>query len=128
METINTTRTKRVTRRDWKLKPMPKKSVLIPTERFFTPEEMEKIKLGCKPDSMDDHWFLYFENGRLNFHRSWTGFCIYIAHFKRKQGRILLHQFEANRHATQYSPADDANDVKEMNSVLDYFLLRRPTS
>ena len=116
-----------VTRNDWKLKPMPKKHVRIPLERSFTSEEMDKIKLGFKPDSMDDHWFLYFEKGRLYCHRSWTGFCIFIAHFKRKQGRNVLHQIEVNRNPKQYSLTDEDHDIKEMNSVLDYFLLGRPT-
>lgn len=29
------------------------------------------------PQDRDDNWFIFFENGRLDFHRSWTEVCIF---------------------------------------------------
>lgn len=35
------------------------------------------MREGFVPRDMDDRWFIYFEDGWLNFHRSWTGAHIY---------------------------------------------------
>ena len=44
-----------------------------------------------------DRWFIYFSRGGLYFHRSWTGFCIYVAHFMREGNRHILNLIEAKR-------------------------------
>jgi hypothetical protein len=50
-----------ITRDDWKLHKMPKAHATIPANRRFSAEEMESIKLGFHPESMDDHWFIFYE-------------------------------------------------------------------
>jgi hypothetical protein len=73
-----------ITRDDWKLHKMPKAHVTIPVNRHFSAGEMENIKLGFRPDSIDDHWFIFYEKDRLYIHRSWTGYCIFIVQFFNK--------------------------------------------
>lgn len=43
----------------------------------FTQHQFAKLKQGFEPQDMDDKWLIRFERGHLDFHRSWTGFCIY---------------------------------------------------
>jgi len=38
---------------------------------------MTQIRLGIVPRSMDEKWFIFFEQPFLFFHRSWTGRLIY---------------------------------------------------
>ncbi len=52
--------------------------------KSHAPKEFAKIALGHVPESMEDHWFAYFENNRLNIHRSWSGKCRYRAKIIKK--------------------------------------------
>jgi hypothetical protein len=44
---------------------------------MFSDAEGDRMRQGFVPRDMDDRWFVYFEDGWLNFHRSWTGAHIY---------------------------------------------------
>lgn len=50
---------------------------MIPFDRRFTAEELERVKLGVIPQEMEDHWSIFFEKGWLYFVRSWTGYTAY---------------------------------------------------
>ena len=118
---------KTATRKDWKILPMPGRRSLIPVDRQFGAEEMKRIKRGVIPEAMEDKWFIYFERDRLYFHRSWTGFRLYVGHFKRKQANFALLLIEANRNAKQYTEKDDARDARLFFYLTDLLLLGRST-
>lgn len=82
------------------LKPhhLPDLCSLIRTEQRFNAEEMARIKRGFIPEAMEDKWLIDFSRNRLRFHRSWTGFCVYVAHFKPRQDNFV-YLIEANRNA-----------------------------
>ena len=42
---------------------------------------MDHIRQGMIPEVMEDKWFIYWKDDALFFHRSWTGFCIYVVRF-----------------------------------------------
>ncbi|MER9268440.1 MULTISPECIES: hypothetical protein [unclassified Mesorhizobium] len=65
------------TRSSWKTLPLPAQQDRIDLALLYSDAEGEKIRLGHVPRDMDDKWFIFFENGWLYFHRSWTGACIY---------------------------------------------------
>lgn len=46
-------------------------------DRTFSEDEYQHLQIGLIPQEMEDKWFIYFEDGWLFFHRSWTGYCIY---------------------------------------------------
>ena len=48
----------------------------------FTHEQAAKLKVGFIPRVMDEKWLISFERDRLDFHRSWTGFCIFRLHLE----------------------------------------------
>ena len=112
---------KKATSKDWKTKPLPKKRSLIPAARQFTLVEMDRIRRGFIP--LNARWFIFFERNRLYFHRSWTGVCVFVAHFKRRQDGYVLHLIEANRNRRQYLETDDASDARLCFELLDNFLL-----
>jgi hypothetical protein len=66
-----------VTASSWKHLPEPSRKDDLHFAALFTPEEAEQLTQGFLPESMDDKWFIYFEDGWLRFHRSWTGAFIY---------------------------------------------------
>jgi len=119
---------KGATSKDWKTKPLPKKRTLIPADRQFTSGEMNRIKRGFIPTVMEEKWFIFFKRNRLYFHRSWTGYCVFVAHFKRRQEGFVLHLIEANRNRRQYTEVDDTYDAKLVSDIIDNFLLAPQTS
>jgi hypothetical protein len=119
---------KTATSKDWKTKPLPKKRSLIPADRQFTSREMDCIKRGFIPMAMEEKWFVFFKRNRLYFHRSWTGYCVFVAHFKRSQDGYVLHLIEANRNRRQYLETDNAADARLVSDIIDNFLLAPQTS
>jgi len=99
-----------VTKDDWDLMPMPQKNTQFTIKRKFTDAEITRLKKGHCPVEMEDRWFYYFEDGKVYFHRSWTGSCIYIVDFDFKTNR---HIVTVNRDENQYSNTDIDED-KEM--------------
>lgn len=99
---------------DWKLERMPYKCAHIKLDLPITDEEFEELVWGHIPHAMEDHWFMYFDGKCFDFHRSWTGFCIYRVHVERNketgQG-YLLTSVTANRKPEQYSETSDARDL-----------------
>jgi hypothetical protein len=68
---------KDATRSDWKTLPVPSQWAPLTVDMNFTADEFTRIRAGRIPDSMEDKWFVYFEQPWLSIHRSWTGLCIY---------------------------------------------------
>ena|ERR1022692_3794622 len=113
------------TRDDWKLRKMPKSYAKIPVSRRFSEREIEKIKLGFRPDNMDEKWFIFYEEDRLYIHRSWTGFCIYVVNFEKQERGHVAFQVEVNRNPKQYQVSDDSYDAQMVFWVVDFILLGR---
>jgi hypothetical protein len=50
-----------------------KECVPIPDHGAFDAEQFARLKEGLIPQTMEDKWFVYYEEPQLFFHRSWTG-------------------------------------------------------
>jgi hypothetical protein len=111
---------------DWRTSALPEASVLLPIEGEFTRREFQRIKLGLVPTQMEDKWFIYFERGWLNFHRSWTGVCIYRVRFKHKKDEYAIAEAWANRDPDEYSNTDDEYDIGLLSYLIYAVLLNEP--
>lgn len=111
---------------DWQTLPMPDACVSGPLRRDFTDNEMGLIRMGSIPEEMEDKWFVYFAENRLFFHRSWTGFCIYVVDFAVESGRNTTGRVAINRETDQYSETDIAHDLCILHFLIDVLLLERP--
>lgn len=101
----------RAIRSDWETHRMPRRSkTRIRADIPLTKDEFETLAWGHVPQQMEDHWFMYFDGESFNFHRSWTGFCIYRMHVKRDGDGYLVHCVTANRRKDQYSMTNDRAD------------------
>lgn len=59
-------------------KHLPFRSVSpVPYSRVFSGLEYERLAQGLIPQDMEDKWFIYLEDLKLLFHRSWTGQAVY---------------------------------------------------
>jgi hypothetical protein len=113
-------------RGDWKTLPMPASRATIAIDRRFSAEEMRRIRRGVIPEQMEDKWFAFFEDGKLCLHRSWTGYCIYVATFEADGDGARLTGAEVNRDPGQYLGMDPDGDRARILALIDVVLLRRP--
>ena len=89
---------------------------------------MECIRRGLVPEQMEDKWFIYWESGNLFFHRSWSGYCIYVALFADEGDCCKMTQAEVNRNKRQYSETSDRRDAEMISYLVDALLLQLPTA
>ncbi len=113
---------------DWKTEALPSKRTTIRLDRRFSPGEMESIRRGLVPEEMEDKWFIYWKDDTLFFHRSWTGFCIYVVRFVADGESFHMVEAEVNRDPAQYTQTDDSEDIQMISFLVDVLLLRRQSS
>ncbi|MCR5429368.1 MAG: macro domain-containing protein [Lachnospiraceae bacterium] len=110
-----------VKRSDWKNVDMPDSRDAFILKRAFSKKEMMALRKGHIPEAMEDKWFWYMEGDTLYIHRSWTGFCIYIAELSDG----YTHKVTVNRDSEQYASEGAEADCERLNKLLDY-MIRQP--
>lgn len=115
-------------RSDWQTEELPLKRITIPLNRSFTLSEMQRLRPGLVPEQMEDKWFIYWQNDRLFFHRSWTGFCIYEVRFISQGDRYRMIEAQVNRDPEQYSETSDDHDGAMISYLSDVLLLHQEAS
>ena len=113
----NTNKTRAARRSDWKTEPMPEQHETFVLNRAFSDEEMDALRAGNIPRSMEDKWFWYMEGPTLWAHRSWTGHCIYRIDFKEDNNHVVT----VNRDPEQYKCISIEEDVESLNKLLDWW-------
>ncbi len=103
------------------------KRTTIPLSRTVSAQEMQRIRRGLVPEQMEDKWFIYWKDDALYFHRSWTGFCIYIVRFAAEGGGWNMVEVDANRDAEQYKEVNDERDAEMVSYLVDALLLHQDT-
>ncbi|MBR0134918.1 MAG: macro domain-containing protein [Clostridia bacterium] len=113
----DTSRYKIAERGDWKALEMPEAHGSFILHRELSPRQTAALRKGNISQGMEDKWFFFMEGDTLFAHRSWTGFCIYRIDF-RPDGD---HFVTVNRDPEQYSCDSIDEDVKTLNSLLDWW-------
>ena len=103
-----------VTKDLWQITPMPEKNTQFTIKRKFTDAEIHRIKLGHLPAEMEDRWFSYYEDGKVYYHRSWSGCCIYIVELNLKKNK---HIVTVNRDEREYTNTDINEDIELINEL-----------
>ena len=102
--------------------PLPDERESLRFDALFTDADAEHLMLGLIPQEMEDKWFVYFENGWLRFHRSWTGHCIYALRLDGCPVGVRVVESWANRNPQQYTGTDIAEDRARVRSLIDRLL------
>jgi hypothetical protein len=110
---------------DWNTQPLPDARETISLDRIFTAEEIDRIQQGLIPEEMEDKWFIYWQDDTLYFHRSWTGFCIYVVRFQRDGDFWRMIEADVNRDPDQYQGDDEDRERAMISYLIDLLLLRR---
>ena len=116
---------KQATKNDWQRKPLPKKHITVSTHRLFSKDEKIQVCMGYIPEEMENKWFIYCEENKLYFHRSWTGNLLFIAYFREDNDQYEMFKVDLNRDEEQYSADDDQEDIQRINNLIDRLLLHR---
>jgi hypothetical protein len=107
--------------------PMPKQRTRLVVEKFFTQNEFDQVLMGLIPQSMDDKWLIFLEDMQLNFHRSWTGHCVYQIQFEKRNDGYVIVEAWANRDQKQYKNNNDDYDIALLLFLIDNLLLKKNT-
>jgi hypothetical protein len=116
---------KSATKADWRIKKLPSKRTSIALDRRFSPDEIQHIKAGLIPEEMEDKWFIYWQDDTLFFHRSWTGFCLFVVQFLKDGEWYRMRTAELNRNPKQYTETSDAKDASLISYLIDVLLLHK---
>jgi hypothetical protein len=106
-------------RQSWQTKPMPARSKPLEFRRRLSPAERERVALGFTPEVMEDKWFIFCEEDRIFFHRSWTGNCIFEARLCASGEAYEIDEVIVSRDPDQYRNEDDDEDRRLLNKLLD---------
>ena len=74
----------------------------------YTPEAWVAILRGVVPKVIEDRWFVFSDGGRIFFHRSWTGYCVYVADMERGGEYYVVTRLGVNRDPEQYGGTDNS--------------------
>ena len=121
---------KRAIKSDWKIQEMPAEQSVFAINLPISADEFETLAWGHIPQTMEDHWFMYFDGEALCFHRSYSGLCIFRVLVKRAAREVaapgepasesagkgardgyVLYQVVANRAKDQVGDGNDARDA-----------------
>lgn len=103
----------------WKNLPMSEQTEYFTVDIIYDEQQLEIIKKGLIPETMENKWFIYYEDNKLYCHRSWTGYCIFIVEFLDNQIGVI-----ATRDLRIYKTNGIEQDKKNVLEILD-ILIRR---
>ncbi len=110
---------------DWKNEPITAPVPLPAPDRVWTREEMDSIRLGHQPVSMDEKWFIYCRHDRLYLHRSWTGHGIYEAQFEKTEDGYRIAEAVVTNDPKRYRRTKTDNEESEqLEALIAGWLLR----
>lgn len=67
-----------------------REGVKIPYRATFDIQEFSRLRQGLTPKSMDDKWFVYYQQPYLFLNRSWTGMPAYRITLKEKENSVKV--------------------------------------
>lgn len=97
------------TKWDWNCERAPENVKFSTVMYAFNSKELEIMRIGRIPTSMEQKWFYYYDNGAIYFYRSWTGKLIFS---------LILNE-QTNKHTliTYY------NDEKELEDFCKFDII-----
>jgi len=103
--------------------PMPARHSIFRLGQEYNSFDSWMIARGFIPSCMEDKWFIYMDDDRLFFRRSWTGNLIYEVEAIWRDDRIFLGNVCVNRETEQYQETDDDYDCQLLNFLISEILL-----
>ena len=90
---------------DWKTKPLSLDNhYVIRTDIPIPAVAMNRIRQGHIPREMEDKWFMYYADGIIHYHRSWTGYNIFNAYCEKREEGYAITKIEVDTEEYKSSP------------------------
>jgi len=86
--------------------------------------EFDRIRMGYVPAQMEQKWFVYFDDGWLHVHRSWTGYEIYKAEIIVTEGSYIINSFWVEQNQEKYSNINDESNIETFCFLIARVLLQ----
>ncbi|WP_235674089.1 MULTISPECIES: hypothetical protein [unclassified Paracoccus (in: a-proteobacteria)] len=115
------------TRLSFRTLPLPKARQNLDLSLNFDRRDYDKIISGLVPRDMEDRWFIFHEDERLYFHRSWSGYCIYSARLTNTPMGGTLSEAWVNADKEQYNCSEPEEEAKFIETLINNLLLARCT-
>jgi hypothetical protein len=109
---------KPATKASWTTLEAPTARAPLEYQYVFDDADADRMREGLIPEAMEDKWFVYFDNGWLYLHRSWTGSLIYWLKLDGCPSGVRVIESWVNRDTEQYAETDISYD----RSLLDFLL------
>ena len=94
---------RKATRESWQARDMPSLHEDFHLGLEITAEERDILELGHIPRVMEDHWFMYYEDDVIHYHRSWTGICVFEAKVEPLGDHFVVSDARVNCDPEQYA-------------------------
>lgn len=107
-----------VTRDCFKNQPMAELRAALPLELRLGRERFERIRRGFRPTTMEDRWFVFYEDGWLYLHRSWSGHCIFQIRWEQDGDEAVVREAWVSRDPAEYLGTDAQADLQQISWVL----------
>jgi hypothetical protein len=108
-----------VTRGMWRTQPLHRPQRLPVPDVAWSDQDWERIRGGVLPEEMEDKWFAFTSEGRLNLVRSWTGYTIYEAGFWRISDLLVTGDRQV------YDKGADDAETSHVVQLINGILLHR---
>lgn len=115
----------KATKKSWKNEKMSKERELLSFEALYSDLDADKMMNGYLPKEMEDKWFIYFHKGRLYFHRSWTGYCIFMAKLDAFSTGMRMTEVWVTRDKLHYNSSGRESDLSIFSSLIESLLIER---
>jgi len=102
---------------------MPDQTERLPFDMLFTELDAERLMNGYIPKELEDKWFIYFDDGWLYFHRSWSGHCIFMVKLDGSPAGVRVVDAWVNRDTSQYTSTDPNADASLLRSLFAHKLI-----
>lgn len=101
--------------------------VALDLRNTYNPEELELLRRGFVPESMDDKWFVYHELPYLYFHRNGSGVPVYRIQLEETpDGATVVEALAAPLAADPETGAEayipEGEDLAYESKLLDYLI------
>jgi hypothetical protein len=109
---------KPATKADWKTLEQPTVREPLKYHHTFSARDADTLRRGLIPREMEDKWFVYYRDGWVYLHRSWTGALIYWLKLDESPAGARVVESFVSRDPAQYEETDISYD----RSLLDFLL------
>ena len=96
----------------WKIEPMPMTDISkVKAGISISEADMAIIQKGHIPEAQEDHWFMYCSREYIRYYRSWTGSCVFEAHFHSDDEQYVIDEIVINHALVEFGVNGDEAGV-----------------